>query len=57
MGPTGGLNGSYFLSASTVQDDTAPDVLFGGEGLDWFLVGSPEKIKHKERGEVVTILS
>jgi hypothetical protein len=56
MGPTGGLNGPYFLNASTVQDDQALDVLFGGEGLDWFLVGSADTIKHKEHGDVVTVL-
>ncbi len=56
MGPTGGLNGSYFLNTNTVQDDTARDILFGGEGFDWFIVGSPDKIKRKECGKVVTVL-
>lgn len=32
----GGLNGSTRLSASTVTDDGAADVLTGNGGLDWF---------------------
>ena len=34
---TGGLNGSYYLQASTVQvDSSGSDTLTGGGGADWF---------------------
>jgi Ca2+-binding RTX toxin-like protein len=33
---TGGLNGSFFLTATTVKDDGLADTLTGGLGLDWF---------------------
>jgi Ca2+-binding RTX toxin-like protein len=39
---TGGLNGSTFLTGSTVFDDAAPDNLTGGAGLDWFWIYGPD---------------
>src|SRR5207245_7905358 len=33
---SGGLNGAYFLTASTVHDDAAIDTLYGDGGMDWF---------------------
>ena len=60
----GGLNGSYFLTATTVHtvyDDAATDSLFGEAGLDWFFARKTGKNKDKvndlSTGEVVTALS
>jgi hypothetical protein len=53
-----GLNGSYLLNASTVFDNGVVDLLDGGAGMDWFLVGTSGKnkdmIKNERSGEVVT---
>src|SRR5262249_28671774 len=32
----GGTNGAFLLNATTVHDDGATNVLFGGQDLDWF---------------------
>ena len=40
----GGLNGSYFLNASTVQDDGATDRLNGGPGQDLTFAGAGDKV-------------
>jgi hypothetical protein len=37
-GPVGGANGTTFLTASTVHDDGAKDVLTGAKGSDHFIV-------------------
>jgi ELWxxDGT repeat protein len=49
----GGLNGPYFLNATTVHDDGAADRLFGTNGQDWFLVGSNDQTD-QHNGEIVT---
>jgi FG-GAP-like repeat/RTX calcium-binding nonapeptide repeat (4 copies) len=63
---SGGLNGSYFLTGTTVHtvyDDTAADSLWGEAGLDWFFTKKPPPGKTKDKvndlstGEVVTTLS
>jgi hypothetical protein len=54
---SGGLNGSYRLSKSTIHDDNAIDYLYGGAGLDWFLVsheGKKDKVVGQTSGEVTT---
>jgi Ca2+-binding RTX toxin-like protein len=50
----GGLNGSYDLNADTVHDDGDSDVLRGAGGRDWFLVGTEDRVKGLQHGEVVT---
>lgn len=57
---SGGLNGSYFLTATTVHDDNALDSLYGGAGMDWFFVGGngkkKDKVYNQVTGEVITTL-
>jgi hypothetical protein len=58
---SGGLNGSYRLTKTTVHDDNALDYLYGGAGPDWFFVGGKTKIKKdkvydQNSGEVITTL-
>jgi predicted extracellular nuclease len=57
-GATGGMNDSYFLTASTVHDDGATDTLHGGSGLDWLfahLSGTKkDDVDGLKSGEVVT---
>jgi Ca2+-binding RTX toxin-like protein len=50
---SGGLNGSYFLNASTVIDDVTPDTLDGGGGKDLFYEGTGDHITDLQHGEVV----
>jgi hypothetical protein len=54
---SGGLNGSYRLTRSTVHDDNTIDDLYGGAGLDWFFVGNgkrKDRLFGQTSGEVVT---
>jgi hypothetical protein len=55
---SGGLNGSYRLTRTTIHDDSAIDNLYGGAGLDWFFVGGhdgkKDKVFGQTSGEVVT---
>lgn len=57
---SGGQNGSYRLTATTVHDDNAIDSLYGWAGMDWFFVGGTgkkkDKVYDKTSGEVVTTL-
>ena len=58
---SGGLNGSYRLTATTVHDDSVMDSLFGGAGLDWFFVSgtgkkNQDKVYNQTSGEVITTL-
>ena len=48
----GGLNGAYFLDASTLFDDEEVDDLWGDAGLDWFWAGLGD-IVHFTSGEDV----
>jgi hypothetical protein len=41
MGSPRRLDHSYFLNASTVLDDGVFEVLYEGEGLDWFIHRDP----------------
>ncbi|MSR54390.1 MAG: hypothetical protein EXS09_14025, partial [Gemmataceae bacterium] len=50
----GGLNGTTFLSVSTVQD-TEKDTLTGAGGLDWFLVSLLDKLDLKP-GELPALM-
>jgi Ca2+-binding RTX toxin-like protein len=47
----GGLNGSYRLTKATVHDDNTIDDLYGGAGLDWFVVSGNGKKKDKVFGQ------
>lgn len=49
---SGGLNGSYKLTSSTVKDDATADLLTGMQGLDWFW-GLLAEISDREAGELV----
>jgi hypothetical protein len=55
---SGGLNGSYYLTASTVHDDAAIDTMFGEGGMDWFFAmqsgSNKDQVKDKATGEVIT---
>jgi hypothetical protein len=57
---SGGLNGSYRLTTTTVHNDNAIDNLYGGAGLDWFFVGGrgkkKDKVYDRASGEVTTTL-
>jgi ELWxxDGT repeat protein len=54
----GGLNGSSVLNSTTVFDNNATDLLYGGAGLDWFFAHTKgknqDKIYGQTSGEVVT---
>jgi hypothetical protein len=39
-GPVGGLNGTTFLNATTVDNDNVKDVLKGSGGSDWFIIST-----------------
>jgi Ca2+-binding RTX toxin-like protein len=53
-GPTAGLNGTTFLTKSTVHGDNAQNLLFGGIGQDWFFKSATDTIFGLQPGEVVT---
>lgn len=58
---SGGLNGAYRLTATTVHDDNTVDSLYGDAGMDWFIVGGKAKPKRDKvidqaSGEVITTL-
>jgi hypothetical protein len=55
----GGLNGAYLLTAATVSDDGAADVLRGQGGTDWFFAhvqggGVLDTVIDLQRDELVT---
>ena len=50
----GGLNGTFTLTGATVFDDGAADMLTGSAGLDWFFIGSQDKVTDRHPSEVIT---
>lgn len=54
---TGGLNGTYQLTSSTVQKDTSVDLLTGNSGLDWYFANLVDPYKDtlsdQSAGEIV----
>jgi hypothetical protein len=63
VAPNGlGQNGSFYLTASTVHDDGAGNLLDGGPGLDWFFAnldgngnnGVLDRVTGRRLGEVLT---
>jgi hypothetical protein len=57
---SGGNNGSYVLNSATIHDDAATDVLYGGDGRDWFFYlawgAFKDKLKDKDGHDVATSL-
>jgi hypothetical protein len=51
---SGGLNGTFFLNASTVQADGMVNKLYGGAGLDWYFAGLADLLFNHVPGEVIT---
>jgi hypothetical protein len=50
----GGLNGAYYLSPGTVNDDGAVDSLRGNGGTDWFFAAPGDQVKDKKGNETLT---
>jgi hypothetical protein len=51
---TGGLNGRYLLRSPTVQLAPGPDLLNGGNGMDWFWANlAVDTITNQKKGERV----
>jgi ELWxxDGT repeat protein len=54
----GVLNGSYVLNSTTVFNNDAINVLYGGTGIDWFFAHlkgkNVDQVKNLNSGEVVT---
>jgi hypothetical protein len=50
---SGGLNGTTFLTASTVEQDTADDTLTGNAGEDWFWANVLQDVLDEQPGEQV----
>jgi uncharacterized repeat protein (TIGR01451 family) len=48
-----GENGAFVLDDTTVFDDGVRDTLIGSAGLDWFWIGSHDRIKDRARNEQV----
>ncbi|HUE73169.1 MAG TPA: right-handed parallel beta-helix repeat-containing protein [Pirellulaceae bacterium] len=49
----GGDNDPFFLNDASVFDDGANDLLWGQGGVDWFLIGSGDRIKDRTSNERV----
>lgn len=49
----GGMGGLPMLSATTVTDDAARDIIHGGPGLDWFWAGVSDQLPGKHKTEQV----
>jgi len=54
-----GLNGLFFLKATTVHDNGKIDSIFGGPRsvVDWFFAGITDVIGGKRSSEVLTTIS
>ena len=59
-GATGGLNGSFRLNSTTVQNDSQVDQLFGESGADWFFSfnnsTTGDRVRDKSSSETQTNL-
>jgi Ca2+-binding RTX toxin-like protein len=55
-GMTGGLNGSYYLSPTTVYDDSVSDTLLGANANDVFFQGLGDSILNRRVNEVLVSL-
>jgi Ca2+-binding RTX toxin-like protein len=57
-GTAGGNNGSVYLTTGaggTATDDGTQDVLTGGKGTDWFVVGATDKFDQKAPEDRLTV--
>jgi Ca2+-binding RTX toxin-like protein len=54
-GMAAGLNGGAILTAGTAADDGLKDVLTGGVGADWFVVGAPDALDLKAGERKLTV--
>ncbi|HKB01612.1 MAG TPA: hypothetical protein VKD90_05300, partial [Gemmataceae bacterium] len=54
-GMPGGQNGSTVLSAATVSDDGAKDVLTGGLDADWFVLSVGDVLDRKDPEQALII--
>jgi hypothetical protein len=53
----GGFNGGFVLYASTITDDGVANVVQGGSGLDWFLIGAQDQLSGFDpKKEVETLI-
>jgi Ca2+-binding RTX toxin-like protein len=53
---TGGRNGSFRINSTTVSNDLgAVDALFGGLGLDWFVVSAGDQVRDRNTGGTETV--
>lgn len=52
----GGLNGSNFLNSSTVFNDSATDLIVGGQGQDWFFGRKPNDIIDNGGSEILVTI-
>jgi N-acetylneuraminic acid mutarotase len=50
----GGLNGSFFLNATTVHGNANADNLIGGLGPDWFFAAANDQLLFVFPGEIIT---
>ena len=49
----GGQNGAFVFNNTTVFDDGAVDTLIGDGGLDWFWIGTNDKMMNRTKNEIV----
>ncbi len=49
----GGANGAFVFDDTTVFDDGARDTLYGEAGLDWFWIGTGDRLKDRTSNEQV----
>jgi PKD repeat protein len=50
-GSSGGLNGRFYLNATTVHDDGVPDLLVGGSGLDLYYLSQDDVLLGSKKEE------
>lgn len=52
----GGLNGTYFLNATTLDNDGVADTLYGEGNNDWFITWPGDQAADRKNAERLTIL-
>jgi Ca2+-binding RTX toxin-like protein len=56
-GKSGGLNGSYFLNATTIRNDIYKDALIGSSAMDLYFQGFGDTVNKKKSMETMITLS